>query len=224
MAVPAKKRRTPGPRHPLPTALPEIALHHGEALWVLAQLGFRGAAAESTFNEYIKSLRKLGAPFERGKNEAGRRGLAAKYSYYHLMELALALTLRVYHAVPDSVLVEIVRHRPRLYRHYRRAYTKRFTSIGARIAVKAKGHSPIHLRGAFLDLQIDFSGGRLVGFGPPKLLSPVEALATFARRDLAARAFVPINLSFLAERLVSTSLSAPSIRRGPPRGRRRPTG
>jgi hypothetical protein len=75
MAVPAKRLRTPGPRHPLPTALPEIALYHGEALWVLAQLGFRGSAAESTFNEYIKSLRKLGAPFERGKNEAARRGL-----------------------------------------------------------------------------------------------------------------------------------------------------
>jgi hypothetical protein len=60
--------------------LPPIKLHHGEAVWVLARLGFQGKANKSTFYEYIKSLRKLGTPFEPGRIGFGRRGLA-NYSY-----------------------------------------------------------------------------------------------------------------------------------------------
>ena len=97
-------------RDDLPRALPRIRLHHGQALWVLTQLGFQGAASERTFKEYIKSLRKLGTPFARGEVGPSRRS-RANYSFYHLMELALILTLRVYHVVPDSVLTELVQHR-----------------------------------------------------------------------------------------------------------------
>jgi hypothetical protein len=197
----------------LPKALPAIELHHGEAIWVLSRLGYQGAVTKSTFYEYIKSIRKLGAPFERGK--IGRSGGLANYSYCHLMELALALTLRVYHVVPDSVLGGIIRHRTSLYHHYRRAYAERYTGIGAPVVVEATGHLPIRARGMFLDLQINFSGGKLVKFGPPKPLSPVEALGIFAERDIAARAFLPINLSLLSERLVSTALRVPAIKRGP---------
>jgi hypothetical protein len=198
----------------LPKSLPNIGLHHGEALWVLAQLGFQGAASKSTFYEYVKSLRKLGTPFEHGKIGYRRKGLA-NYSYCHLMELVLTLTLRVYHMVPDSILMEIIRHRASLYRYYRRAYAERWTGIGAAITVEIAERPPIHARGAFLDLQINFSGGRLARFGPPKLLSPFDALAVFAERDVAARALLPINLSLLSERLVSAALNAPRIRAGP---------
>jgi hypothetical protein len=198
----------------LPGSLPSIKLHLGEALWVLAELGFRGGATKSTFYEYIKSLRKLGTPFERGRIGYARRA-RANYTYYHLMELALVLTLRVYHVVPDAVLVEIVQCRHDLYRHYRRAYAERCESLGAPIAIDAAGHGLMSMRGAFVDLQMNFSGARLVNFGPPKLLSPFEALKVFAARDLAARAFLPINLSLLSERLVSTALRAPRLRRGP---------
>lgn len=82
------------PEEHLPKALPRIRLHHGDALWVLARLGFQGVASKSTFHEYIKSLRKLGAPFGRGTLGLGRRGLA-NYTYDHLMELMLVFTLRV---------------------------------------------------------------------------------------------------------------------------------
>jgi hypothetical protein len=197
----------------LPDSLPHIELHHGEAIWVLAQLGFQGGASKSTFREYIKSLRKLGTPFERGGIGYLRRGLA-NYSYCHLMELALVLTLRVYHVVPDAILVEIVRYRHHLYRQYRRAYADRCSGLGAPVAIGAASHGSIRMRGAFLDLQMTFSGGKLVNFGPPKLLSSFGALKAFAASDLAARAFVPINLSLLSERLVSTALRAPHIRRG----------
>ncbi len=202
----------PAEQH-LPRSLPHIALHHGETLWVLSRLGFQGATTKSTFYEYIKSLRKLGTPFGTGRLGLERRGLA-NYSYCHLMELALALTLRVYHVVPDAILTEIIRYRRTLYRHYHRAYADRDSGLGAPVEVQVTGHRSITVRGAFLDLQINFSGGTLTAFGPPKLLSPFEALSIFAERDVAARALLPINLSLLAERLVYLAIQAPLIRTG----------
>lgn len=214
----ARRRRF---QEPLPKSLPHIALHHGETLWVLSRLGFQGVASNSTFYEYIKSLRKLGTPFEHGKIGFGRRG-RANYSYCHVMELALALTLRVYHAVPDAVLAQVIRYRQSLNRYYRRAYADRCSGLGAPIRVKVAGYAPIIVRGVFLDLQINFSGGALTAFGPPKLLSPRDALSVFADHDIAARAFLPLNVSALSERLVSTALQAPIIRSGPPpAGKRR---
>ena len=140
-----------------PKALPAIELRHGEALWVMSRLGYQGTATKSTFYEYIKSIRKLGAPFVRGK--IGRAGGLANYSYFHLMELALILTVRVYHVVPDSVLHEIIRHRSSLYHLYRRAYAERRIGLGAPVVVATTGHRPIRVRGMFLDLQINCSGG-----------------------------------------------------------------
>jgi hypothetical protein len=192
----------------LPVTLPEIALNHGRALWVLQELGFRGKTSASTFYEYIKSLRKLGTPFRPGEIGLTRRG-RANYSYYHVMELALALTLRVYHVVPDSVLRQIIRHRRVLYRHFRRAYTERCSGLGTRTKIHANTGAAFAISGVFLDLQINFSGGRLVSFGPPKILSPADALQAFAGRDLAVRAFLPINLSHLAERVITLALNAP---------------
>jgi hypothetical protein len=199
----------------LPVSLPDIALRHGEALWVLRRLGFAGPVRSSTFYEYIKSLRKLGVPFAHGTVGYGRKG-RANYSYAHLMELALILTLRVYHVVPDSVLNEIVRHRARLYRCYLRAYADRDRRLGAPLLVNAQARR-LSMRGVFLDLQIIFSGGTLARFGPPKLLSPFEALVVFAKHDNAARALLPINLSRLAERVVAAALAAPVMRPGPRR-------
>jgi hypothetical protein len=198
----------------LPKALPDFRLHHGQAVWLLTELGFRGASTQSTFYEYVKSLRRLGIPFEAGKIGHAHRGLA-NYSYNHLMELALALTLRVYQVVPDSVLVGIIRYRKRLYRHYRQAYSARCSGRGEPIIFETDGSPPIRMRGIFLDLQLNFSGGRLVKFGPPKSLSPYQAVSAFAACDHAGRALLPIGLSFLSERTVALALRAPLIRRGP---------
>ena len=194
--------------------LPDIRLHHGEALWVLSELGFRGRRSAATFNEYIKSLRKLGVPFPRGEIGYAGRSMA-NYSYFHLMELALVLSLRVYHVVPDSLLVKIAQHRKLLYRHYETAFREHSSGLGASVAFKVTGPSRLRVRGVFLDLRLDFAGGALVSFGPPTLLSPVEAVAAFAESKSVARALLPINLSLLSERVVAASRSAPLIRRGP---------
>jgi hypothetical protein len=197
----------------LPATLPDIQLHHGEAIWVLSQLGFQGGASKSTFYEYIKSLRKLGTPFERGSLGYIRRGLA-NYSFYHLMELALVLTLRVYYVVPDSLLVEITKHRRKLYQLYRRAFVERESGLGSPIVLQGSKNTEIRLQGAHLDLRIKFAGGKLEKFGPPKLISSIDALAVFAEAEAATRVFMPINLSRLSERVVETALRAPPLSRG----------
>ena len=212
MATSHTDSRRQGSSEILEVSLPDIKLRHGEVLSVLSQLGFQGSASSSTFYEYIKSLRKLGIPIKRGSVGFAGRG-HAYYSYYHVMELALVLTLRVYYFVPDSLLTEIARFRSVLWRYYRRAYAERKGENGTPIIVRANGHTAIHLKGVFLDLKMNFSGGRLTKFGPPKLLSPFEALTVFARQDIAARAFQPINLSSLAERVISTALEIREPRR-----------
>ena len=70
----------------------------------LSRLGFQGKASKATFYEYIKSLRKLGTPFDRRS---------------------------IYYVVPDSLLAEIIKHRKTIYRHFRRAYIERARGLGA---------------------------------------------------------------------------------------------
>jgi hypothetical protein len=201
--------------HPgdLPGELPKIELNHGQTLWLLTALGFRGDASPDTFREYVKSLRKLGMPFEHGEIGQGHRGLAI-YSYCHLMELALGLTLRVYHVAPDSVLTGVIRFRKSLCRQYQQAYAERCTGRGTPIVIKTGDYHPFQVSGVYLDLRINFAGGTLVRFGPPQLISPYQALSTYATHDLPARALLPICLSRLSERVVALSLHAPLIRRG----------
>src|SRR5689334_6942437 len=182
----------------MPIDLSDIKLRHREVVRLLSQLGFQGPATNSTFYEYIKSLRKLGIPIKPGSIGLARRG-SEYYSFYHVMELALVLSLRVYYFVPDSVLAGIIKYRDVLSRYYRRAYEERMSERGAQIVMRVSGQNAVHLNGLFLDLKINFSGGRLTKFGPPKLLSPFEALVVFSEKGTAARAFQPINLSSIAE-------------------------
>jgi hypothetical protein len=201
----------------LPKKLPEIQLRHGQVLWLLTELGYRGVVSESAFFEYIKSLRKLGIPFGHKRFQTKRSRRLACYSYCHLMELAMTLSLRVYHVVPDAVLRGIVRYRRRLYQFYRQAYVQRRHGTGRPILIRIKAHNPIELRGLFLDLNIEFAGGHLVRFGPPKLLSSTETLARFSEGTSSGRAFIPLNLSLLSERVIALALRAPDIRSGPPK-------
>lgn len=198
--------------HYPPGNLPSIRLTHGQAIWVLTMLGYGDGVSPKTFYEYIKSLRKLGIPFGRQTLRSQKRTLAY-YGYSELMELAVTLSLRVYHVVPDSVLTAIVDNRSKLHRIYRRAYDQRFTGKGTPTVLDIQG-SPIELRGCFLDLGIRFSGGRLVRFGPPKLLSPREALALSVQRMRTTQTWLPLGLSALAERVAVLALAAPIIRRG----------
>jgi hypothetical protein len=198
--------------------VPDLSLSYGQVLWLLLSLGFGSGVAESTFHEYVKSLRKLGIPFGR-KSAPAKSRVRANYLYPHVMELTVILSLRVYHVVPDAVLSEVDRHREQLERLYRRAYEYRASGRGAPICLTTESGRQIELRGLFMDLGIRFSGGRMVRFGPPRLLSPIQVLMQFARRDRSADVFLPINLSLLAERVVRLALSPPRKRRRSPPGK-----
>jgi hypothetical protein len=64
----------------------------------------------------------------------------------------------------------------------------------------------IVVTGVYLDLRLDHASGRLISFGPPRALSPEQAIVQFAQADVAARAFVPIRLSYFAEKVVDLAL------------------
>ncbi len=217
-------RRLGGKADSLPEKLPPIILRHGQALWLLTEIGYPGSVRTSTFYEYIKSLRKLGIPFGHARFYTKRKRRLADYTYCRIMELAVALSLRVYHVVPDSVLRGIVRYRDQLNGFYRRAYAQRCRGAGRPVVIRAEGNRPIVFRGLFLDLNIEFSGGRLLCFGPPKLLSAIEALQRFSQSTEPARPLIPMSLSILAEKIISLALQAPEIHSGPRARRARTAG
>lgn len=195
--------------------VPDVQLSHGSTLWVLTTMGFSDGVSADTFNHYIKSLRKFGVPFSYG-NAGARVGRPARYSYNHLMELCVALTLRVYGTLPDPVISGLIQFRHDLYTLYRRAYLEYITDLGAPVRVTAKRRADFAMSGVYLDLRIRFSGGRTIEFGPPRLLSPFEALRLYSKLDTPGRAHLPFNLSALAVRLVEMTEAAPDIHRGAP--------
>jgi hypothetical protein len=201
--------------HLLPDRLPHISLRHGQVIWLLTELGFAEGVTRHTFHVYIKSLRKLGIPFGRGRFRTSSRNRLAYYDYLQIMELSLVLSLRVYHVIPDSILKEVVRYRSTLSGFYRRAYSRRRSADGRSIVVQVGFRKQMELRGLFLDLNLKFSGGRLLHFGPPKLLPPSKALEHFGESTAPARRFLPLNLSLLAEQVVALALLAPTVRSGP---------
>ena len=181
-----------------PSELSGIELRYGDLFSMLTALGFRGDASKKTFNDYIKSLRRMGLPVTASK--APRHGRQIIYSYENVMDLVLALTLRVYHVIPDAIIRALVDARDQLHPIYRKAYQDRRSGLGAPLRMTAAGRR-LELSGVFLDLNIEYAAGRLVRFGPPEALTPYQAIERFARTDNVARAFLPIPISTLAERV-----------------------
>lgn len=199
MSPSARDGRAPhGGDCPGPSELSGIELRYGDLFSMLTDLGFRGEASKKTFNDYIKSLRRMGLPVTASK--APRHGRQIIYSYENVMDLALALTLRVYHVIPDAVIKALVEARDELHPIYRRAYRDRRSGLGAPLLLTADGER-LELSGVFLDLNIEYAAGRLLRFGPPQALNPMQAVQRFAQADNMARVFLPIPISTLAERI-----------------------
>ncbi|WP_449256214.1 hypothetical protein [Bosea sp. (in: a-proteobacteria)] len=198
-------------------AVPKLALTHGQAIRLMSELGLRQDVSVSTFNYYVKSLRKLGIPFEKGKGQSeGHRHIT--YDFGDLMELAMALLLRVYGTLPDAVAAGIRRFRGELRPIFRQAYLDRSKRVYPAARISAPRMRPVILEGVFVDLNIRYAAGRMVEIGPPRTVSPFEALALYARSGLPARSYLPLDLSRLAERIVERGRALPPVRRG--RGRR----
>ena len=194
--------------------VPDLQLTHGRSLWVLNEMGFGAGVTSGTFNYYVKSLRKLGVPFAAGEIKSGLHR-PVHYAFNHMMELALALSLRVYGTLPDPVLKGIVQFREELYPLYRRAYVEYTTGLGMPVTICTADRTGFEMRGVYLDLKIRFGGGRTLEFGPPRLISPFDAVQLYAKLEAPSRSHLPLNLSSLAVRLVECAEAAPNIRRGP---------
>jgi len=193
--------------------IPHVALRHGQTLRLMTELGVHEGVSTSTFNYYIKSLRKLGVPFEKGKGQSeGRRHVT--YDFNELMELTIALLLRVYGTLPDDVVAGIRKFRAELRPIYRRACFELVAENSATARVTATGRTRMTLTGLFLDLNIRYSAGQMVKFGPPKPLSPFEAVIMFARAEVPARSYLPLNVTAVAERIVEGTRVSSPIRRG----------
>lgn len=198
--------------------VPRLALTHGQTIWLMGELGLRQQVSGSTFNYYIKSLRQLGIPFEKGKGQSeGHRHVT--YDFEELMELTVALLLRVYGTLPDTVVAGLRSFREDLRPIYRRAYLDSLHRAHPPARVSAAHGERIVVEGLFLDLNIRYSAGRMIGFGPPRAMSPFEALRVYACSRIPARSYLPLNVTAVAETIVGRTRILPSIRRG--RGARR---
>jgi hypothetical protein len=195
------------------SAVPRLALSHGQTLWLLSELGLREGVSASTFNHYIKSLRKLGVPFARGKGQSqGRRHVT--YEFEELMELSIALLLRVYWTLPDAIVAGLRDFRNDLLPIYRRAYLELAAHTYPPARITAPGSLRTIMSGLYLDLNIRYSAGQMIQFGPPRAISPFEAASRYARAPAAARSYLPLNVSTVAGMIVARASDVPSIRRG----------
>lgn len=178
----------------------------------MTELGLHRGVSTSTFNYYIKSLRKLGIPFEKGKGQSeGHRHVT--YDFEELMELTVALLLRVYGILPDTVVAGLRRFRQELRPIYRQAYFDTIGKTRAAVRIVESGRPRTIVTGLFLDLNIRYSAGQMIEFGPPKALSPFEALVTYAQAEVPARSYLPLNVTDVAEMVVDRTRILPSVRR-----------
>ena len=207
------RHHRPAPRSGKPDSIPQIALSHGQVIWLLTELGLRGGVSKSTFNHYLKSLRRLDIPFGRRKGTS-QRGPEVTYNFEDLMELTLALLLRVYGTLPDVVSHGLRAFREDLRPIYRQAYLDSLKRVYPAARVSTADGERLTVQGLFLDLNIRYSAGQAIQFGPPKALSPFEALSVFARSEIAGRSYLPLNITAVAQMITERARQTPTIRRG----------
>ena len=169
--------------------------------------------SKSTFNHYVKSLRRLGIPFARRK-DTSERGPGVTYNFEDLMELTLALHLRVYGILPNVVTDGLLSYRANLRPIYRQAYRNSQKRIYPAARVSTPDGKQLMVQGLFLDLNIRYSAKQAIQFGPPKALSPFEAVSVFAHSEIAGRSYLPLNLTAVAEMITERTRFTPTIPRG----------
>jgi len=193
--------------------VPRLALTHGQTLRLLSELGFREGVSASTFNHYLKSLRKLGVPFEYGKDKSQRRR-GVTYNFEELMELSVALLLRVYWTTPDVVIAGLREFRNDLRRIYREAYSELTIHKYPPARISAPNGLRTTVNGLYLDLNIRYAAGQMIEFGPPRAMSAFEAASRYASTLTPARSYLPLNISVVAGMIASRAPDIPSIPRG----------
>lgn len=188
----------------------QIALTHGQAKWVLKHFNMLAGETDTAFDAFLKSLRREGVPFS--PEELGQgRGRNVTYGYVHLMELALAMTLRTQGIIARDIVRLIPKNRTKLRHFLVRAYLEREVGLGApRRAfvsgaisdLKADASLAIEdmreldrVCGTYLDFGIVYTTGGALSVLKLELLGPVEAIEAFmvGHRNLYPRPPIPIS-------------------------------
>lgn len=193
--------------------IPKFALTHGQAVWVLSNMGFRTGDSRSAFNSYIKHLRRAGLPFAQDEIGVGA-GHNVIYRYEHLMELAVALALRAQAILPRDIIGILAAQRTKLRPIYRKALAERDSGLGAAREVKVTGKRPFNVTGVYLDLELMYADTGFLLVGGPKALGPADAVERFGTAHMSQHVRGFLSLSELAEDVVRLAAGAPEIRRG----------
>ncbi len=202
------------PNARLPKAL-IFSLTHGQAAWVLWHaFSYQGSGPNQTFDAYLKYLRRNGVPFDAA--ELGRgAGHNVAYGYEHLMEVAFALALKAQGILKTDVVKLLAELRPELRPLYIDAWRERETGRGKPVEVRVEGTPPFQASGLWLDLNLlSYTEGESPTVGTPRLLSPSEALLSFATHNRQRALRNPVQISDLAIEIVRLVPHAPEIRRG----------
>jgi hypothetical protein len=191
-----------------------IRLTHGQARWVLAQLGLHAGGDALTFDNYLKSIRRDGVPF--GADELGiGTGHNLTYRYEHVMELAVALALRTQGILSRDVVALLAQFRPVLRPLYRQAWLFQESGLGARREVTITGEDRTRtISGVYLDLNLIYTDRGILNATEPRLLSPVEAFDAYMAGHQSVYPRPPIPVSQIAADVVRLAECAPEIRRG----------
>lgn len=200
-----RKRRSA--KKPLPDDPPDLAMRHSAAVTVLAKMGFQGEVADETFRGYIKGLRRLGIPFSLGATR--RPGVwLALYGYEHLMELAVALSLRAYNILPDSLVEHLIERRDALTPLYVQAWRQCARNPQPHAIFRGRGGVAQVPAGPYLDLQIVQHGRGFGMSGSPRLISTAEALELYGSSVATAFLPGPVRIAGLVQ-LMARSLGHP---------------
>jgi len=195
----------------------QLAVSHGQARWVLRELGLHAGEDERTFDSYIKSLRRDGVPFAPSELGVGA-GHNLKYRYPHLMELAVALALRTQGILSRDIVRLLAEGRPLLRPLYRRAWLERESGLGAPrylwIDRTPKETTRRRISGAYLELSLMYTSTGVLVATEPRLLNPVEALDYYMAGQQSVYPRPPLPISQFAADVVQLAENAPEIKRG----------
>jgi hypothetical protein len=225
--------------------LDSISLTHGQARWAMQNFNMLSGESESTFDAFIKSLRRDGVPFADDEKGVGA-GFNLKYRYENLMELALALTLRTQGIVARDMVKLIANHRVKLRSFFRTAYIDR-NHKGAELeglyvgpAADPENHGKrlsdfssdeaevqkisfnktqfVHLTnisGWHLDLSLVYLPGGTLTMFNFDLVKASKAVSVYIMGHRNLYPRPPIPLTDIAVDVVRLAQGAPEIKRGP---------
>lgn len=192
-----------------------IVLSHGQARWLLAEGLHLSDTSDSSFDSYLKFLRRGGVPFDPGETPGGP-GINVIYRYHHLMEVVLALVLHRQAILKSDVVSLLVDMREDLRPLFRRAWLERASGLGASVPVKVGTGKRFMASGLWLDLGLHYVPGGPLTASDPTLLGPEDAIRFVCTHHRQQHYRDPIRISDYANDVVRLAPEAPEVRRGRP--------